>query len=84
MRGWDGLVSSALLGTERRPARFEELPPEIREQMGEGGLLDAAALATLYKRAGRKPLEGLSRCRRRKGKTGRSPDQRPSAGWRRC
>ena len=26
------------------------------EQLGEGGLLDAAALATLYKRAGRKPL----------------------------
>lgn len=60
MRGWDGLVSSALLGTERRPARFEELPPKIQEQLNEGGLLDAAALATLYKRAGRTPLEGLS------------------------
>ena len=60
MRGWDGLVSSALLGTERRPARFEELPPKIQEQLGEGGLLDAAALATLYKRAGRTPLEGLA------------------------
>ncbi|WP_344217767.1 DUF5691 domain-containing protein [Kribbella sancticallisti] len=59
MRGWDGLVSSALLGTERRPARFEELPPKIQEELGEGGLLDAAALATLYKRAGRTPLEGL-------------------------
>ena len=59
MRGWDGLVSSALLGTERRPVRFEELPPKIREQLGEGGLLDAAALATLYKRAGRTPLEEL-------------------------
>jgi hypothetical protein len=60
MRGWDGLVSSALLGTERRPPRFEELPPKIQEQLGEGGLLDAAALATLYKRAGRTPLEGLT------------------------
>ncbi|NEA34881.1 DUF5691 domain-containing protein [Streptomyces sp. SID13031] len=60
MRGWDGLVSSALLGTERRPPRFEELPPKIQEQLGEGGLLDAAALATLYKRAGRTPLEGLA------------------------
>jgi hypothetical protein len=60
MRGWDGLVSSALLGTERRPPRFEELPPKIQEQLGEGELLDAAALATLYKRAGRIPLEGLT------------------------
>lgn len=60
MRGWDGLVSSALLGTERRPPRFEELPEKIQEQLGDGGLLDAAALATLYKRAGRTPLEGLT------------------------
>lgn len=59
MRGWDGLVSSALLGTERRPAHFDELPEAIREQVGDGGLLDAAALATVYQRAGRKPLEGL-------------------------
>jgi hypothetical protein len=59
VRGWDGLVSSALLGTERRPAHFEELPEAIRGQIGEGGLLDAAALATVYQRAGRKPLEGL-------------------------
>jgi hypothetical protein len=60
MRGWDGLVSSALLGTERRPARFEDLPSKIQEQLNDGGLLDAAALATLYKRAGRTPLEGLT------------------------
>ncbi|MGW6278825.1 DUF5691 domain-containing protein [Kribbella sp. NPDC055071] len=59
MKGWDGLVSSALLGTDRRPARFEELPEDIQEQLGEGGLLDAAALATVYKRAGRKPLREL-------------------------
>jgi len=52
-------VSSALLGTERRPPHFEELPPAIQEQLGEGGLLDAAALATLYKRAGRQPLQEL-------------------------
>lgn len=58
MRGWDGLVSSALLGTERRPPTFAELPTPIQEQLGEGGLLDAAALATLYKRAGRVPLQG--------------------------
>jgi hypothetical protein len=53
------LVSSVLLGTERRPAHFDELPEPIREQLGDGGLLDAAALATVYQRAGRKPLEGL-------------------------
>lgn len=56
MKGWDGMVSSALLGTDRRPAHFEELPEPIQERLGDGGLLDAAALATVYKRAGRKPL----------------------------
>jgi len=59
VRGWDGLVSSALLGTDRRPAHFEELPEHIQERLGEGGLLDAAALTTVYKRAGRKPLRDL-------------------------
>jgi hypothetical protein len=60
MRGWDGLVSSALLGTDRRPPVFEELPPAVQEQLTEeAGLLDAAALATLYKRAGRLPLQGI-------------------------
>ncbi|TDW18851.1 DUF5691 domain-containing protein [Kribbella kalugense] len=59
MKGWDGLVSSALLGTDRRPAHFEELPEHIQERLGDGNLLDAAALATVYKRAGRKPLREL-------------------------
>ena len=59
MKGWDGLVSSALLGTDRRPVHFEELPEHIQARLGEGSLLDAAALATVYKRAGRKPLRGL-------------------------
>ncbi|ONI67168.1 hypothetical protein BWI15_28825 [Kribbella sp. ALI-6-A] len=60
MRGWDGLVSSALLGTDRRPPTFDDLPPAVREQLSdEAGLLDAAALATLYKRAGRLPLRGI-------------------------
>ena len=56
MKGWDGLVSSALLGTDRRPAHFEELPEAVQDRLGDGGLLDAAALATVYKRAGRTPL----------------------------
>ena len=56
MKGWDGLVSSALLGTDRRPPHFEELPEHVQERQGDGGLLDAAALATVYKRAGRTPL----------------------------
>ena len=56
MKGWDGLVSSALLGTDRRPPHFEELPEHVQERLGDGGLLDAAALATVYKRAGRTPL----------------------------
>ncbi|NUR94157.1 MAG: hypothetical protein HOV67_02745 [Kribbellaceae bacterium] len=60
MKGWDGLVSSMLLGTDRRPADFGELPEQVRERLGGGGLLDAAALATLYKRAGRKPLRDLT------------------------
>ncbi|MEV6266547.1 DUF5691 domain-containing protein [Kribbella sp. NPDC051936] len=59
MKGWDGLVSSALLGTDRRPVHFEELPEHIQARLGEGNLLDAAALATVYKRAGRKPLRAL-------------------------
>lgn len=60
MRGWDGLVSSALLGTDRRPVDFADLPPAVREQLGDtSDLLDAAALATLYKRAGRLPLQGI-------------------------
>lgn len=59
MKGWDGLVSSALLGTDRRPVHFEELPDHIRERLGDGNLLDAAALATVYKRAGRTPLREL-------------------------
>ncbi|MFI7060685.1 DUF5691 domain-containing protein [Kribbella sp. NPDC050124] len=59
MKGWDGLVSSALLGTDRRPVHFEELPEHIQERLGDGGLLDAAALATVYKRAGRQPLREL-------------------------
>ncbi|GAA3145287.1 hypothetical protein JOF29_005623 [Kribbella aluminosa] len=60
MKGWDGLVSSVLLGTDRRPADFDELPEYVRERLGDGGLLDAAALATVYKRAGRKPLRELT------------------------
>ncbi|MGZ0149123.1 DUF5691 domain-containing protein [Kribbella sp. WER1] len=60
MKGWDGLVSSVLLGTDRRPPAFDELPEYVRERLGEGGLLDAAALATVYKRAGRKPLRDLT------------------------
>lgn len=60
MRGWDSLVSSALLGTDRRPPRFEDLPPAIRDRLTEDAeLLDAAALATLYRRAGRLPLRGI-------------------------
>ncbi|MFI5713062.1 DUF5691 domain-containing protein [Kribbella sp. NPDC051620] len=77
MRGWDGLVSSALLGTDRRPPHFEELPPKIQEELGEGGLLDAAALATLYKRAGRTPLEGLQPLPAAPGED--SPLPRPAA-----
>jgi hypothetical protein len=60
VKGWDGLVSSALLGTDRKPPSLDELPEPVRAALGEGGLLDAAALATLYRRAGRLPLRDLS------------------------
>ena len=60
MRGWDGLVSSALLGIDRRPPQYDDLPEPIRTALGDGELLDAAALATLYRRAGRLPLQKLS------------------------
>lgn len=60
MTGWDGLVSSALLGTDRRPPTTDDLPEPVRTALGEGGLLDAAALTMLYRRAGRLPLRGVS------------------------
>lgn len=60
MKGWDDLVSSALLGSDRRPPDLDDLPEPVRAALGKGGLLDAAALATLYRRAGRLPVRDLS------------------------
>ena len=65
MTGWDDLVSTALLGTDRKPPALDGLPAEVRAQLraeyGDpaGLVLDAAALSAAYRRAGRMPLRGL-------------------------
>jgi Family of unknown function (DUF5691) len=68
--GWDGLATAALLGTQRRSpdlsalpgpvAGYVAAPPAGASQVDGPGdpalrLLDAAALATAYRRAGRRP-----------------------------
>lgn len=63
MTGWDDLVSSALLGTDRKPPVLDSLPDEVRARLDEAVapprvLLDAAAYSTAYRRAGRRPLRG--------------------------
>ncbi|MEU3597092.1 hypothetical protein AB0E72_37610, partial [Streptomyces filamentosus] len=46
---WEELVTSALLGTDRRP------PPGTRGAAAAGALLDAAARQALRRRAGLRP-----------------------------
>lgn len=59
---WGGLVTTATLGTDRRPldlAEWDGLPGDLARAVGSGGparLLDAAALAAAYRRAGSSPL----------------------------
>ncbi|HEV7974348.1 DUF5691 domain-containing protein [Amycolatopsis sp.] len=57
MKGWDELVATALLGTQRRPVDTAALPPKVRGLLpggdATGELLTAAALMTGYRRAGR-------------------------------
>lgn len=64
--GWDALVTAALLGTRRRAPDVAALPAAVAgyaatmADTGDGAdpavrLLDAAALATVYRRAGRRP-----------------------------
>jgi len=56
VNGWDELVATALLGTQRRPVATEALPdavrPLVRGEDKTGELLTAAALMTGYRRAG--------------------------------
>ncbi|MFC0624660.1 DUF5691 domain-containing protein [Kribbella deserti] len=63
MTGWDKLVSAALLGTDRRPPSADDLPEAVRRDLDASDpvrlVLDAAALETTYRRAGRSPLKGL-------------------------
>jgi hypothetical protein len=57
VNGWDELVATALLGTQRRPVDKAALPDAVRPLVhGEDAtsdLLTAAALMTGYRRAGR-------------------------------
>lgn len=65
---WDELVGAALLGTQRRPVPLSALPPAVAAALEAAhpdsgphaatGLLDAAALLTVYRRAGAAPLRG--------------------------
>jgi hypothetical protein len=63
MTGWDDLVSTALLGTDRKPPVRDGLPEPVRARLSDAPdpprvLLDAAALAAAYRRAGRRPMRG--------------------------
>ncbi|MET9112495.1 hypothetical protein ABZX29_38835, partial [Streptomyces zhihengii] len=49
---WEELVTSALLGTDRRPPSPEAVPPGKEPPLA---LLDAAAVETLRRRAGLRP-----------------------------
>lgn len=60
MNGWDDLVTTALLGTERRSVDAARLPEPVAaglraESDPATGVLAAAALATSYRRAGARP-----------------------------
>lgn len=65
--GWGGLVTAALLGTARRPVDVSTLPGPVAARLATvpaGAepddpavrLLSAAALATVYRRAGARPV----------------------------
>lgn len=75
MSGWEKLVSAALLGTDRRPPNADDLPDAVRRGLATTTtaattatttadpvrlLLDAAALETTYRRAGRPAVKGLT------------------------
>lgn len=66
MREWDGLVATALLGTQRREVDAAVLPDSVRRLAGEVGddparvLLSAAALLTGYRKAGRLPAREVT------------------------
>lgn len=63
---WDDLVAAALLGTGRGAANLDRLPPTLAQALSRvpvpeagdpaGRLLDAGALATVYRRAGMRPV----------------------------
>ncbi|WP_116453625.1 DUF5691 domain-containing protein [Blastococcus litoris] len=62
MTGWEDLTATALLGTARRAVDLTGLPEPVAVAAGAPGdrdpattLLDAAALAVPYRRAGRRP-----------------------------
>jgi hypothetical protein len=65
--GWDGLVATALLGTQRREVDTTGLPDSVRRLAESTGgedparaLLTAAALLAGYRKAGRLPLREVT------------------------
>lgn len=64
MTTWDDLVSTALLGTQRRRPNLAGLPEAVRPLVGGGpeeALLTAAAVLANYRRAGRVPARPQAR-----------------------
>lgn len=64
MREWEGLVATALLGTQRRAVEPGQLPESVRGLVGgddpEQVLLSAAAALAGYRKAGRLPERDVS------------------------
>lgn len=65
MREWEGLVATALLGTQRRGVEPGQLPESVRALVGgddpERILLSAAAALAGYRKAGRLPERHVAR-----------------------
>ena len=64
MREWEGLVATALLGTQRRGVEPAQLPESVRALVGgedpEHVLLSAAAALAGYRKAGRLPERNVT------------------------
>jgi hypothetical protein len=61
VKAWEDLVGTALLGTRRRTLDPAAQPPAVQELIADRAdpaeqLLSAAAVLTIYRRAGRRPL----------------------------
>jgi hypothetical protein len=65
VKAWEDLVGAALLGTRRRPLDLTGQPPAVRDLAADREdpaeqLLAAAAVLTVYRRAGRRAAGGVT------------------------